>query len=654
LGTTIAASVPITTVEKNQFILIDVTVAVQAWLSGTPNDGLALVANGAFNGTFDSKESISTSHAPELDIVFGGTVSGVTTASGSGLTGGGTSGTLNLGLLTTCASGQVLEWNGTAWACAIPKGSGTITGVTTASGSGLSGGGISGTLNLSVNAAVIPKLASANIFTAAQTITASNTTQILNVTQNGAGLAIVGKGGVSGSSTASAGAGVSGTSTGTAGYGLYGSSTATIGNGYGVYGVNNTQAGAGVEGYAANASYGIGVLGNSPSGIGVEGTTTGSYGVFGWATATSGTSYGVYGSGASPQGAGVYGENSSGTGVYGVGANAIVGVSTGPGPAGSFVGYSAQTGSGLNGTVGVSITGGNSDPNNATNGGDGLVATGGSNGYTSSAAGRGGAGISAVGGLAHIVLIDGLGLSGELAPGGSFTGGNNNGEACECGGDGIDAQPGLDQGSTQADGYAGNFTGDVEISGKLNGSTPAVKIDDPLDPANKFLLHAPVQSSEMKNIYDGTVTTDGQGQATVQLPEWFGVLNADFRYQLTVIGQFAQAIVAREIENNQFEIRTSAPGVKVSWQVSGVRQDAYAQAHPLMVEQEKDARLRGFYIHPELYGAPPEKQIEWARHPQMMKRIREMQARQLAVARIQVPGTRVETQPLAVPPAPTK
>jgi hypothetical protein len=40
-----------------------------------------------------------------------------------------------------------------------------------------------------------------------------------------------------------------------------------------------------------------------------------------------------------------------------------------------------------------------------------------------------------------------------------------------------------------------------------------------------------------------------------------------------------------------------------------VRQDPYAKANPLVVEQEKDARLRGFYIHPELYGAPPEKQI---------------------------------------------
>ena len=136
----------------------------------------------------------------------------------------------------------------------------------------------------------------------------------------------------------------------------------------------------------------------------------------------------------------------------------------------------------------------------------------------------------------------------------------------------------------------------------------------------------------MMNIYTGNITTDGQGQATVQLPEWFEVLNTDFRYQLTVIGQFAQAIVAREIEHNQFEIRTSVPNVKVSWQVTGVRQDAYAKAHPLVVEQEKEARLRGFYIHPELYGAPPEKQIEWARHPQAMRRMKEMRTRQLAAS----------------------
>jgi hypothetical protein len=172
-------------------------------------------------------------------------------------------------------------------------------------------------------------------------------------------------------------------------------------------------------------------------------------------------------------------------------------------------------------------------------------------------------------------------------------------------------------------GYAGNFAGDLNVSGTIFAGTKDFKIDHPLDPANKYLVHASVESSEMMNIYAGNITTDAQGEATVQLPDWFEVLNTDFRYQLTVIGQFAQAIVAREIQDHQFQIRTNAPNVKVSWQITGVRQDAFARAHPLVVEEEKGERLRGFYIHPELYGAAGDKQIEWARHPQMMKQLEE-------------------------------
>src|SRR5580692_12578954 len=153
LGSTIESGVSVTTADLNQYILINITPAVVAWLDGSqPNDGIALVANGSFNATFDSKESTTTSHPAELDIVFSsskgaGTISGVLTASGSGLTGGGTKGTLNLSLSTACATSQVLQWNGHAWVCAA-AGTGTITGVTTANGSGLTGGGTSGTLAL--------------------------------------------------------------------------------------------------------------------------------------------------------------------------------------------------------------------------------------------------------------------------------------------------------------------------------------------------------------------------------------------------------------------------------------------------------------------------------------------------------------------------
>ncbi len=171
LGAAIASNVNVTTAEKNQYILVNVTSAVLAWLSGSEaNNGLALVANSTFNATFDSKENTTTSHAPELDIAFAGgegTITGVTTASGSGLTGGGTSGTLNLSLTNACATNQVLQWNGSIWACAA-VGTGTITGVT--AGTGLTGGGSSGAITLNLDTTKVPLLAAANTFTGNQTV----------------------------------------------------------------------------------------------------------------------------------------------------------------------------------------------------------------------------------------------------------------------------------------------------------------------------------------------------------------------------------------------------------------------------------------------------------------------------------------------------
>ncbi|HEX8814649.1 MAG TPA: hypothetical protein VF753_04035 [Terriglobales bacterium] len=201
--------------------------------------------------------------------------------------------------------------------------------------------------------------------------------------------------------------------------------------------------------------------------------------------------------------------------------------------------------------------------------------------------------------------VGGEGSEGD-GVGGLFAGGSNSSS-----GDGIDANAGS--------GWAGNFTGDLNVTGTIFGGAKDFKIDDPADPANKYLYHASVESSEMMNIYSGNVTTNAGGDASVKLPSWFEALNSDFRYQLTVIGTFAQAIVAHEIENGEFAIKTNQPNVKVSWQVTAVRHDAFAKAHPLVVEQEKEAKLRGFYIHPELYGAPAQKQIEWARNPRAMK-----------------------------------
>jgi hypothetical protein len=168
LGGTIASNVAITAADKNQYILINVSSAVQAWLSGDQtNDGIALVADGKFNATFDSKENTATSHSPELDIAYGdGTITGITTTSGSGLIGGGTSGALNLSLTNACASGQILRWNGSAWACSS-AGMGTITGIT--AGTDLTGGGTSGKVSLNVDTTKVPQLSSANAFSALNT-----------------------------------------------------------------------------------------------------------------------------------------------------------------------------------------------------------------------------------------------------------------------------------------------------------------------------------------------------------------------------------------------------------------------------------------------------------------------------------------------------
>ncbi len=53
--------------------------------------------------------------------------------------------------------------------------------------------------------------------------------------------------------------------------------------------------------------------------------------------------------------------------------------------------------------------------------------------------------------------------------------------------------------------------------------------------------------------------------------------------------------------------------VKVSWQVTGVRQDAYAKAYPLVVEQDKPVAERGYYLHPELFGQPESRGISYVR-----------------------------------------
>jgi hypothetical protein len=149
--------------------------------------------------------------------------------------------------------------------------------------------------------------------------------------------------------------------------------------------------------------------------------------------------------------------------------------------------------------------------------------------------------------------------------------------------------------------------------------TKSFQIDHPLMPETHYLNHFCTEGPDPMNAYSGNVVTDAQGYATVQLPDYFESINRDFRYQLTCIGQFAQAIVAEEIRNNQFVIRTSKPYVKVSWRVEAIRNDRWVQRYGYQTEQEKEDEIKGKYLNPELYGQPKEQGIHYRPEPERPK-----------------------------------
>jgi hypothetical protein len=168
-----------------------------------------------------------------------------------------------------------------------------------------------------------------------------------------------------------------------------------------------------------------------------------------------------------------------------------------------------------------------------------------------------------------------------------------------------------------SDGNAG-VNGNLSVVGTLSKGGGSFKIDHPLDPANKFLYHSFVESPDMKNVYDGVVTLDSKGEATVTLPGWFETLNRDFRYQLTAIGQAAPDLhVKSEVKANAFSIAGGGSGQKVSWLLTGIRKDAWADAHRIPVEEEKPAAERGLYLHPTEHGQPAAKGIDAVRNAAM-------------------------------------
>lgn len=164
---------------------------------------------------------------------------------------------------------------------------------------------------------------------------------------------------------------------------------------------------------------------------------------------------------------------------------------------------------------------------------------------------------------------------------------------------------------------AGYFSGDVHVNGSVVKGGGTFLIDHPLDPENKLLAHSFVESPERKNVYDGVAQADPNGECDIQMPPYFDALNQDFRYQLTAVGAPAPMLhVAEEIRGGRFKIAGAAAGQRISWQVTGIRKDAWAVANPLVVEAEKADDERGFFLYPEVLGFGFERSIDCKRYGQ--------------------------------------
>jgi trimeric autotransporter adhesin len=386
--------------------------------------------------------------------------------------------------------------------------------------------------------------------------------------------------GVAGVATAASGlaVGVSGITNCVVGFGVYGQTNNGSATGSGVYGrTDSTATGAGVTGYAGAATGGA---------AGVAGYTNSQFGaaVYGQANSTSGAAYGGRFQNNAPSGAGVVGLANATTGsTYG-------GAFYSSSPDGTGVYGAATSTSGINyGGYFESSSGAGIGVYGRVTGPDVLAYTYGGF-FTSTVPGGVGAyGLGATGLKGESSDALGIGVLGN-ATGASSVG---------------------VYGSGPASGYGLFASGRFAATG-----TKSLRIDHPLDPENKYLLHYCTEGPEPLNVYTGNVITDSTGSAWVQLPDYFAEINKDLRYTLTVVDDadsntFVQAKIAKKVQGNRFKIRTSAPHTEVTWRIEGVRNDLYVRQYGAPVEQDKTGAERGTYQHPELYRAPPEMGIHY-------------------------------------------
>jgi hypothetical protein len=354
-------------------------------------------------------------------------------------------------------------------------------------------------------------------------------------------------------------------------------------DGYGVAGTANS--GNGVQ---AGSICGFGVVGTSDSSIGVFGISKGDTGVFGRSDLAGNPGVqdfrqggiGVHGSNMLANGIGVFGEVGIGVGVMG------------RSDGGSGIQGSSQSGVGVDASS-VNDRGLQASSQRGVAVWASSVGASGVEGHSGSPSAAGVRGVSSAGGN---------GVIGESTNVGIFA---------------ANTQANGARAWLASPGFAGDFHGNVNVTGHISKSGGGFAIDHPNPEwtAKKYLHHSFVESPDMKNVYDGVAVMNAKGEAVVELPEYFSLLNKDFRYQLTPLGACAPNLhIAEEIANNRFRIGGGSAGMRVSWQVTGIRQDPWANAHRIRVVEDKTPDEQGCYLHPKLYGQPSEKSVHYVRY----------------------------------------